>query len=223
MLLRNPLLKLAVFLRKPKGITVSSILHNIHQLNVKLFDNLEKTKQRKFAALTKKTPLPNRSRITVFKIPDTLELSSEETKILEKGLSFIPTPTHIDETSTKSDLDNFFRRIRLHAHFNNPNEAFIEREEVNNFSKYQKKISNWIPDSSPSAVDTFINTCKGEINAIRCDISNIPSNLTKEEHQALSRLRNRKDVLIKPADKGGAVVVWDKDLHLYTCQKRSAN
>ena len=69
-------------------------------------------------------------------------------------------------------------------------------------------------------MDTFINTCKGEISGIRCDISNIPSNLTKEEHRALSRLRNRKDVLIKPADKRGAVVVWDKDLYMSEAERQ---
>ena len=85
-------------------LTVSSIVHHIHLLNSKLFVKLEDTKQRKFASLIKKTYFHNKSRTTVFKISETLELSSEETKVLEKGLSFIPTLTHIDETSTKLDL-----------------------------------------------------------------------------------------------------------------------
>ena len=40
------------------------------------------------------------------------------------------------------------------------------------------------------------------------------SNFTKEEHQALDHLKNNEDILIKKADKGGAVVVWRKDLYI---------
>ena len=40
------------------------------------------------------------------------------------------------------------------------------------------------------------------------------SNFTKEEHQALDRLKNNEDILIKKADKGCAVVVWRKDLYI---------
>ena len=36
------------------------------------------------------------------------------------------------------------------------------------------------------------------------------SNLSKEEWEALSDLQNDKSIVIKPADKGSAVVVWDR-------------
>nr|XP_045622136.1 uncharacterized protein LOC123772842 [Procambarus clarkii] len=36
-------------------------------------------------------------------------------------------------------------------------------------------------------------------------------NLTREERDALSTLKGRTDIVIKPADKGGAVVAWRKD------------
>ena len=39
------------------------------------------------------------------------------------------------------------------------------------------------------------------------------SNLPQEEKQALQDLRHRTDIIIKPADKGGAVVVWSRDLY----------
>ena len=39
------------------------------------------------------------------------------------------------------------------------------------------------------------------------------SNLTREEWSALRSLRTRRDIVIKPADKGGAVVVWRSDLY----------
>ena len=39
------------------------------------------------------------------------------------------------------------------------------------------------------------------------------SNLKQKEEKVLKRLRHRKDIVIKPADKGGAVVVWRKDFY----------
>ena len=36
------------------------------------------------------------------------------------------------------------------------------------------------------------------------------SNLSKEEWEALSDLQNDKSIVIKQADKGSAVVVWDR-------------
>ena len=38
--------------------------------------------------------------------------------------------------------------------------------------------------------------------------------MTKDECMALKRLQQRKDIIIKPADKGGAVVVWDRELYI---------
>ena len=37
------------------------------------------------------------------------------------------------------------------------------------------------------------------------------NNLTREERSALERLRNDTSIVIKEADKGSAVVVWDRD------------
>jgi hypothetical protein len=43
--------------------------------------------------------------------------------------------------------------------------------------------------------------------------------MTPEEATALRHLKNRNDIVIKPADKGGAVVVWQKSLYLEEAQR----
>jgi hypothetical protein len=43
------------------------------------------------------------------------------------------------------------------------------------------------------------------------------------ELEALRSLRSRDDVVIKPADKGGAVVVWRKDLYLAEANRQLAD
>ncbi len=39
-------------------------------------------------------------------------------------------------------------------------------------------------------------------------------NFTREEQEGLKSLKNMDDIVIKPADKGGKVCVWDKDLYV---------
>ena len=39
------------------------------------------------------------------------------------------------------------------------------------------------------------------------------SNLSSQEWAALKNLSKRNDIVVKPADKGGAVVVWRSDLY----------
>ena len=46
------------------------------------------------------------------------------------------------------------------------------------------------------------------------------SNLSPSEEKALQDLKERKDIVIKPADKGGAVVVWRRDLYLQEAQRQ---
>ena len=49
------------------------------------------------------------------------------------------------------------------------------------------------------------------------------SNLTGEEWAPLKTLRNRKDIVIKPADKDGAVLVWRTDLYKQEAARQLAD
>ena len=48
----------------------------------------------------------------------------------------------------------------------------------------------------------------------------VKDNLTPEERAALISLRQRADFVIKPADKGGAVVVWDRNLYQQEAERQ---
>ena len=48
------------------------------------------------------------------------------------------------------------------------------------------------------------------------------SNLNVNEEKALKRLRQREDIVIKPAGKGG-VVVWRKDLYQKEAEQQLSN
>ena len=46
------------------------------------------------------------------------------------------------------------------------------------------------------------------------------NNLTREERTALYNLKNNKNIVIKSADKGSAVVVWDRDDYIKEAEKQ---
>ena len=39
-------------------------------------------------------------------------------------------------------------------------------------------------------------------------------NISKDELQAIHNLKTDNDLIVKPADKGGAIVIWPKDAYL---------
>ena len=55
--------------------------------------------------------------------------------------------------------------------------------------------------------------CCRDIQKLKFKRNTKISNLSTEEWAALKSLSKRKDVVIKAADKGGAVVVWRTDLY----------
>ena len=55
--------------------------------------------------------------------------------------------------------------------------------------------------------------CRPDIQKLKFKRDTEISNLSTEEWAALKSLSKRKDIAIKAADKGGAVVVWRTDLY----------
>ena len=45
-------------------------------------------------------------------------------------------------------------------------------------------------------------------------------NLSKEERRVLQDLMKDKHIIIKPTDKGSAIVIWDRDDYLKECKQQ---
>ncbi|KAL9982102.1 hypothetical protein ACROYT_G010900, partial [Oculina patagonica] len=175
--------------------------------------------------------------------PEDLPLGDDERSLLAKGVNFIPTTSATDEFQLKEDNEKFFRRLLLKAHFHETNENTNVEEQNNehddtvdvitsntngNTTNQQQntltesfleslkpKQSKWTPPPGKfTAVDHFIDKCRREVNQIDFKRRLTQHNLSLNEQQALRKLRNRRDVVIRQADKGGAFVVWRRDLYI---------
>ena len=108
-------------------------------------------------------------------------------------------------------LNLTFRRTRLKAFFSDSSDSTRDRDV---FERLNPRKSNWVPPEGQFAsLDLFINKCRRDISSLSFNRKLNYSNLSKEEWTAIRQLRNRSDIVVKPADKGGAVVVWRTDLY----------
>ena len=95
------------------------------------------------------------------------------------------------------------------------------RSEDTTFESLKPKSSHWTPPPGKfGSLDYYITKCRSEVNRLNFKQRPVTDNLTPEERAALISLRQRSDIVIKPADKGGAVVVWDRNLYLQEADRQ---
>jgi hypothetical protein len=138
-----------------------------------------------------------------------VEITETETKLLSKGLNFCPKPTTYDNLAVKKDLEAFFRRLRLKDFFADTNTS----DNSEDTPRFRKK-SDWKPPKSKDpALEAYIQAVETEVMSHRVG-SATHDNLTRTEKDALFQLKQRQDIVIKPADKGSAVVIMDTDKYI---------
>ena len=159
--------------------------------------------------------------------PYTINLSGkllEESaiKLLDRGLTFIPTNKFIPAQPLSNHYAELSRRLKIADYFLD-SESDIER---NQFDRLFIPPSEWTPKTSSISHETMktINEIGKGINLVTAKaidrngqkmlpIKGVKNNLSRAEHDALKSLKQDQDIIIKPADKGGAVVVMNKNLY----------
>ena len=137
-------------------------------------------------------------------------LSQAEISLLSKGLKFIPTPPTVNRAILKEELEVFGRKLRLKWHFR-------DNESSGIYNIFKKK-SNFKPRKKDAAIEIYLSKLEEEI--FNLDFNLQYNNLTKAERAALRNLRDDTSIVIKEADKGSAVVVWDREDYLAEADKQ---
>ena len=131
------------------------------------------------------------------------QLSETELNVLNKGLTFIPTQKNISHTPILEAATRFGRRLKIGYHFRK-SKLKLGPE------KFTPK-SNWEP-SDKSIHSDVLNTIK----EIHNDLSNLKvpahkENLSKSEATILKKIKQNPEIILKPADKGSASVILDRE------------
>ena len=147
-------------------------------------------------------------------------LSSDEISLLSKGLTFCPVPRRVNENEILDDLESYFRRLRLKEFFADQDEAENTEQEL------FRPPSKWMPPKGRDA------TLESYVKGVRIDVQNhvkklrklrCRDNLSSLERSALIRLQHREDIVIKPADKGSAVVVLSREDYIEKARSQLSN
>ncbi|CAJ0960945.1 unnamed protein product [Ranitomeya imitator] len=145
--------------------------------------------------------------------------------------SQVGVQTRWDSFQLERDLQRFYRSIRLKVHFDaNPTNSDNTRGTVPSHdipkitidSLGLRNPSTFMPPKSYHAVETFISLLDSDIKSTVHDqhlgLLPVQHNLNPSEKQALDSLSRNKNIIIKPADKGGATVVMNRNQ--YTAEVR---
>ena len=141
--------------------------------------------------------------------------SPYELAILEKGLSFCPSKK-IDEIQFFSDIESYFRRLRLKEFFCNNTSPNTPTNSAGTFKKNQplSKLnnSNWTPPSGRhQTLDLYIECFRKQSHAEIIKLNQKShDNISCKERAALQNLKRNKNIIIKPADKGEATVILNR-------------
>ena len=153
------------------------------------------------------------------------ELSVPELSLLERGLSFCPTPGEPDMGQLRRDLDTFHRNLRIKTFFDpatggikgdngrtdtGVNDDTSTFETLLRSSKVLKPNKQWSPPIGPLHLESFILNNERDLNKTFPKAPNF-HNLTKDEKKGINKLTSNKNLVIKPADKGGATVILNKE------------
>lgn len=111
------------------------------------------------------------------------------------------------ELQTRYDLQQYHRRIKLASYFQN--------ETDSDPPPFTPK-SDWAPpeDKLPTELQTLV---QADLDYLKKHFrpSQTEPNLSQGERDALRELRENKHIIIKPADKGSAIVIWDREQYLW--------
>ena len=83
----------------------------------------------------------------------------------------------------------------------------------------KKASANILNYTHKTTVDNLVKNPNGDFLRVH----DIKYNLTRAEITALRELRNNKNIIIKPADKGGAIVLMDKEKYMQVGLRQLTN
>ena len=134
-------------------------------------------------------------------------LTEDEMALLEKGMKFIPTNPKWNHSQWCTDIGNFTRKLKIKWIYEGQtkakNQTKMEFDTLRrpHSSKWQPPLNQQAP-----AQQDLIKELTRTLTTLK-PLSQ-RDNLKIGERMAIKSLKNKKEHVIKPADKGSGTVIW---------------
>lgn len=128
---------------------------------------------------------------------------------LNLDLGFVPTPSY-NAFLTQVDLFKLVRNIKL--------KKFFGQSAMPEISSFKKK-SSFVPNVSDPNITVFEQLVLRDLSNLEKSRYNVKHNISKQDLSDLKELARDRSVILKPADKGGGIVLLDSD----TCRKHTGS
>ena len=132
-------------------------------------------------------------------------LSSSEISLLSKFLKIVPTANKKTHANLKTELEVYWRKLRVTWQFRNDKWSFAGDRFRQN--------SSCNPRNKDFIMETYLSCMEKELLDIEFTSRRF-NNLSKEEQGVLYSLKDDPRIIIESADKGSVVVVWGKEDYL---------
>ncbi len=154
----------------------------------------------------------------IVNLSSSFTLTETQRSVLLKGLSFVPAPNNQKTLKIEilRSLQAYHRRIKLETFF----EGKRRQKEKTPFTY----SSDWTPSLSrlPKQISQIIGADLYAYKHLHWGRRETP-NLTMSEQRALNQLRKNNNIVIKPADKGNAVVLMNIEDYLWEGMRQLSN
>ena len=141
------------------------------------------------------------------------KLSPEHHKFQQLGLFFVRLRNSQTLSKFAMIMNMDSRRLRLHEYFLTNGDA--DKQPVHN---HRCKTSWTPPNGRNTLIDSFVNYTRDQYNNfISTTPHSVKPNLPKQQQRAVRELSNNTNIVIKEADKGGAITIFYKEDYVHDC------
>ena len=156
------------------------------------------------------------------------QLKSEESSLLQRGLTFIPNPRILPVNTILNCQNTLIRSLKLKSFFKNNSKPFDPK------TKTFTNKSTWTPENLqlPVGTVTTVNLISRATERICKNLKIVQhrdktfyqlfetSNISLIERKSIISLFNNDQIIIKPADKGGSLVIMDKINYILEAERQ---
>ena len=143
-------------------------------------------------------------------------LSTSTISTLAKGLNFIPSPKPTPYNQIYKSFLTYRKNMYNRYYFRHTGNT------TKHPLKLPTKFTAPLPDNSKlkEYISNVYHDLKTEYNA---NIQPAIPNISKQELHSIHKLKTGNDLIVKPADKGGAIVIWPEDSYLAEAYRQLNN